>query len=294
MPERPGAISKLRGEFPKAHSELERAIRHRRAAVEIRPRDESVRQALADDLTRLGTTLDYEGKSDQAEAVLKEATKVHGELADAFPDVADYAAAKAKDQYCLGSVYETLHRTGEAEDLLRRTAADYERLRERWPDQADYLHQEAGAPLQPREDASDHEAFGGLGARSPLRREIIRSVAEDLTESLPGPGRPGDFPPCPGELASIAARLARSPSRPCATRGIPALPGTIDRHGPLGAGKRPEEPSRAADTPGCANELVQCARDVRPIRRGEGMLQRPRPVVRRPRARGLRGPRARR
>ena len=141
-----GTTSTLRGEYPKAHSELERAIRHRRAAALVRPSDGSLKQELADDLSLFGEILGRGliGEPEQAETALKEAVTLHGELAREFPNVADYAAMKTKDEYRLADLYETLNRYQDAEELLRRTASEYSKLRERYPDRADYRFQEAG------------------------------------------------------------------------------------------------------------------------------------------------------
>src|SRR5207237_5240866 len=68
-----GRTSFLRGEYPKARSELERAIRHRQAAIEGRHRDETSREALAHDHSILGEVLDFMGQAEPAETALKEA-----------------------------------------------------------------------------------------------------------------------------------------------------------------------------------------------------------------------------
>ena len=134
----------LGGRYPEARSVLERAIRHRRAALEARPGDEPTREALADDLGILGEVLDFMGQAALAEATLKEAETLHGELAE-FPSVPDYTAKLAGDQTRLGSFYRENRRYRDAEEAYHRALAGFSGLRRRSLNRVEYRLSEAGA-----------------------------------------------------------------------------------------------------------------------------------------------------
>ncbi len=135
----------LGGRYPEARSVLERAIRHRRAALEARPGDEPTREALADDLGILGEVLDFMGQAALAEATLKEAETLHGELAREFPSVPDYTAKLAGDQTRLGSFYRENRRYRDAEEAYHRALAGFSGLRRRSLNRVEYRLSEAGA-----------------------------------------------------------------------------------------------------------------------------------------------------
>jgi serine/threonine protein kinase len=233
-----GRAAFLRGEFPKARSELEKAIGHRRAAIELRADDVDVtlKEALAHDHSVLGECLSFMGQHVPAEAALKEAVRLHGELAREFPNAPDYAAKEAVDESSLGDNYAEMGRYGDAEEMLRRAMAVYSRLRRRFPDRLEFRLKEAVEHGGLARLLEDRERWGDAEQEARAAVELfeqIRKLSPDLEQAR-------------GDLALSLHILGNALGR---------VESLDPRH-------PPPDPERIAEARGCLERSIRLARAV--------------------------------
>lgn len=155
---------------------LQKALHLQRQLLEQDVANPAVKNDVAVAARRAGDIYVLLGDNKAAETHFRQASALHGELADQFPDNPLYRFERAQDLNGLGSLLGDMARSVEAESSFVEAAAILTRLINEHPDESSYAHQHARILI-------NYGRFLGRSNR-PVEAEAAFSQARDRLAAL--------------------------------------------------------------------------------------------------------------